>query len=139
MYSENNLIYVLTMLEAIEKIKIYCEEFDNPDDFLWSNQQLNFNDSVNLLIAVGEESKKIEEGLKQEFPEMKWKAIAGIRDKLSHDYRGVDPNIVWSVINNDLESLKETLMKMLLRIKYEKKSLEEVLNTPYYSHLHYLK
>ena len=39
MYSEKNLVYILTMLEAIEKIKIYTDEFDNPDALLWSNQQ----------------------------------------------------------------------------------------------------
>ncbi len=139
MYNENNLVYILTMLEAIEKIKIYTSEFDNPDDFLWSNQQLNFNGSVNLLIAIGEESKKIDDRLKEEFPIVKWKAISGMRDKLSHDYRCVDANIVWSVINNELDNLKKTLIKMLSKIDYERKILEKALNTQYYCHLRYLR
>jgi hypothetical protein len=53
MHDEKNLVYVLTILEAIEKIKIYSSDFENPDDFLWANQQLNFNGTVNLLIAIG--------------------------------------------------------------------------------------
>ncbi len=103
MYNENNLIYILTILEAVEKIKIYSKDYNNPDNFLWDSNQLNFNASVNLLIAIGEEVKKIDEKLKLEFPEIQWKAIAGIRDKIAHDYRGIDPNIVWNVIQNDLD------------------------------------
>ncbi|MCP5051230.1 MAG: DUF86 domain-containing protein [bacterium] len=139
MYEEKNLIYVLTILESIEKIKIYTHGFNNPDDFLWANQQLNFNGTVNLLIAIGEESKKIAKGLKEEFPSVEWKAIAGIRDKMSHDYRGIDPNIVWNVTQKELDNLKKALTQMLENIDYNKDNLEKALKTKYYSHLNYLR
>lgn len=138
MYDEKNLVYVLTILEAIEKIKIYSSEFESADDFLWSNQQLNFNGTVTLLIAIGEETKKIDVKLKEEFSGIDWKAIAGMRDKLSHDYRGIDPNIVWDVVKNKLDDLKNTLNQMLGRINYDKTALDEALKTDYYSHLSYL-
>lgn len=138
MYEESNLVYILTALEAIEKIKLYTADFVNADDFLWSNQQLNFNGTVNLLIAIGEESKKINSKLKEEFPVTDWKGIAGIRDKLSHDYRGIDPNIVWKVVRDELDNLKSVLAKMLARIKYDPEMLKAVLETKYYSHLDYL-
>ena len=138
MHDEKNLVYVLTILEAIEKIKIYSSDFENPDDFLWANQQLNFNGTVNLLIAIGEETKKIETKLKEKFPDIKWKPISGMRDKLSHDYRGIDPNIVWNVIRNELDILKKTMIQMLQEIRYDQKTLEEALKTSYYNHLSYL-
>ena len=138
MYDEKNLVFILTVLESIEKIKIYSDEFDNPDDFLWANSQLNFNGTVNLLIAIGEEVKKIDERLKGEFPEIKWKAIAGIRDKLAHDYRGIDPNIVWNVIQNDLDDLKKTVVNMLSKVDYNEKMLKDALKTKYYSHIDYI-
>ena len=139
MYDDKNLVYILTILESIEKIKIYCRDYEDSDEFLWANNQLNFNGTVNLLIAIGEESKKIESKLKKEFPKIKWKPIAGIRDKLAHDYRGIDPNIVWNVIQNDLDVLKDAMIQMLAKIKYNKKVLKEALNTKYYSHLSYIK
>lgn len=139
MYDERNLVYLLTMLEAIEKIKIYSSEFENADDFLWANQQLNFNGTVTLLIAIGEESKKIDAKLKEEFSDIDWKVIAGMRDKLSHDYRGIDPNIVWDVVQNKLDDLKDILIQMLGRVNYDKETLVEALKTNYYSHLSYLK
>lgn len=138
MYEESNLVYILTALEAIEKIKLYTTGFENADDFLWSNQQLNFNGTVNLLIAIGEETKKINNKLKGEFPGTDWKGIAGIRDKLSHDYRGIDPHIVWKVTQDDLDSLKTALIDMLARINYDPETLKTALKTRYYSHLSYL-
>ncbi|MCX6584542.1 MAG: DUF86 domain-containing protein [Candidatus Aminicenantes bacterium] len=139
MLDENNLVYILTILESIEKIKIYSNEFGNADDFLWANQQLNFNGTVNLLIAIGEESKKIDAKLKEEFLDIDWKAIAGIRDKMSHDYRGIDPHIVWNVIRTKLDDLKQAMIRMIERIDYDKETLAEALKTNYYSHLSYLK
>jgi len=139
MYNDTNLIYILTILEAIEKIKIYSDGFETADDFFWANQQLNFNGTLNLLIAIGEESKKIDAKLKQEFPDMKWKEIAGMRDRLAHDYRGIDPNIVWSVIGSELEKLKEIAIKMLERIDFKQELLLEAINTRFFAHLSYLK
>jgi uncharacterized protein with HEPN domain len=139
MHDEKNLIHVLTILEAIEKIKIYSSDFGNADDFLWSNQQLNFNGTVNLLIAIGEETKSLDTRLKEDFPDTRWKDIAGMRDKLSHDYRGIDPNIVWNVIRSEVDDLKNTMIRILSKIKYDPKTLSEILETDYYNHLNYLK
>lgn len=139
MFDEKNLVYVLTILENIEKIKIYSSDFDDAEDFLWGNQQLNFNGTVNLLIAIGEEVKKIDTALREEFTGIDWKAISGMRDKMSHDYRGIDPHIVWNVVQTKLDDLKQTLIQMIERIDYEKEMLSEALRTNYYCHLSYLK
>lgn len=56
MFSSKNLTYVLTMLEAIEKVLFYTEEFEDEESFFQANRQLNFNATTNLLIAIGEES-----------------------------------------------------------------------------------
>ena len=61
MFDSKNILYILTMLEAIEKIFIYSADFENEEEFYLANEQLNFNASVNLRIAIGEENKKIDE------------------------------------------------------------------------------
>jgi uncharacterized protein with HEPN domain len=58
MFSDKNLAYILTTLEAIEKINLYTKDFIDPEVFYEANDQLNFNATYNLLIVVGEESKK---------------------------------------------------------------------------------
>ena len=91
MFDEKNLLYLLNILERIEKISIYAKNIQSPQELLDANDQMNFNASNNLLIAIGEESKKIDSNLKSKFPEFPWSEVAGVRDKLAHDYRGVDP------------------------------------------------
>ena len=64
MYEKKNFTYILTILEAIEKIYIYTKEIENADDFYSFNEQLNFNACQTLFLVIGEESKKINEDLK---------------------------------------------------------------------------
>ena len=139
MYDEKNLIHILTMLECCEKAWIYTKDFDNPIDFIWANEQKELNATISLFIAIGEESKKIDKNLKEavEF-ELSWSDIAGLRDKISHDYRGVDGDILWIVIHQDLKKLKNALISMVDLINPQKELIEEFLNTPYYKHLGYL-
>lgn len=139
MYSERNLIYILTILECIEKTWIYTQEFDNPTDFIWANEQKELNATISLFIAIGEESKKIEQALKDSVKsDFLWKDIAGLRDKISHDYRGVNADILWSVIHTDLSKFKITLIEMTRLINPPKELLKEFLSTPHYKHIQYL-
>lgn len=139
MYSEKNLIYILTILECIEKTWIYTKYFDNPNDLIWSNEQIELNATISLFIAIGEESKKIEYLLKESVScDFSWKDIAGLRDKISHDYRGVDADILWTVIHKDLPKLKTALVEMTDKINPPKELLKEFLSTPHYKHLQYL-
>ncbi|MDF1532437.1 MAG: DUF86 domain-containing protein [ANME-2 cluster archaeon] len=55
---------------------------------------------------IGEASKNLSETLKAKYPEIEWKKIAGMRDKLIHAYFGIDWEIVWDVIVNRLPKLE---------------------------------
>ena len=138
MFDIKNLTYIFTMLEAIEKIFIYSSNFEDEEDFYHANKQLNFNASVNLLIAIGEENKKIDENLKIS-KEINWKNISALRDKISHNYRGIDEYIVWDIIKNYLPKLKIALIKMIPKIEDYKIYLKEALNSEYYEDLKYLE
>jgi uncharacterized protein with HEPN domain len=139
MYDTKNLIYLLTMLECCEKAWIYTKEFSNPNNFIWANEQKELNATISLFIAIGEESKKIDKSLKDSINfELSWSDIVGLRDKISHDYRGVDANILWSVIHKDLPKLKFALIDMINLVNPPKELLIDILNSPYYKHLDYL-
>lgn len=138
MFSSKNILHILTILEAIEKIKIYSDEFEDEEEFYYANKQLNFNATVNLLIACGEENKKIDSGLKTS-KIINWKNLSAMRDKISHDYRGVDETIVWSVIQEYLPKLKEALVEMIPKIDNYKTYLKEALSSEYYEDLIYLR
>ena len=112
MFDSKNMLHILTILEAIEKIFIYSKGFKDEEEFYYANRQLNFNATVNLLIAIGEENKKIDKNLKTS-PLINWKNLSAMRDKISHDYRGVDESIVWSVIQDYLPKLKIALIEII--------------------------
>lgn len=86
MFSSRNLVYICTILECIEKIFIYVGGFSKASEFEWANDQLNFNATWGLLLVVGEESKKIDVGLKNLYSTIPWQQIAGMRNYLAHDY-----------------------------------------------------
>lgn len=54
---------------------------------------------VRSIEIIGEATKNIPDELKQKYSHIEWKAIAGMRDRLIHDYFGIDYDIVWDVVH----------------------------------------
>jgi uncharacterized protein with HEPN domain len=129
------------MLECIEKFFLYSAHFDSVEDFVWHNDQLNYNASWSLLLAIGEESKRLSTSLKEGFPMIPWHSIAGMRNFPARDYRGIDFDLVYEVIHTNLPELKNVLIQiqMVDRIGYSESLLSEALKSPYYQHIQYLR
>jgi uncharacterized protein with HEPN domain len=62
---------------------------------------------------MGEALKKIPSKIREKYPEIPWKYIAGMRDKLIHEYHGVDLGIVWEVIKKEIPPLKPKFERIL--------------------------
>ncbi len=60
----------------------------------------------NALMRIGENTKKIPADIKFKWNTIEWKKIAGMRDKLIHDYLGTDYSIVWDTVRNEIPKLK---------------------------------
>lgn len=133
-YSEKNILYILTVLEAIEKIQLYVDGYTNATDFFAANNQMTFNAVSHLLLAVGEESKKIEEVLKEEMGLINWEEIAGMRNRIAHDYRGIDKEVVFEVVQKDLPILKQVLLMMIKFVEPDSSKLKEILISEWYQH-----
>jgi len=68
---------------------------------------------VRSIEIIGEAAKKIPPDFKQKYPHIEWRAMAGMRDKLIHDYFGIDYEIVWDVVTNKIPTLRVKIKEVL--------------------------
>jgi uncharacterized protein with HEPN domain len=70
---------------------------------------------VRSLEIIGEATKKIPADIKEQWRDVPWRNIAGMRDKLIHDYIGINYSIVWDVIRNKLPEITPIIAQIIKR------------------------
>jgi uncharacterized protein with HEPN domain len=68
---------------------------------------------VRSLEIIGEAAKKVPEDFRSLHPAVEWRAMSGMRDRLIHDYFGVDYELVWDVVQNRIRELRHQIALML--------------------------
>ncbi len=108
---KGDTLYLGHIVEAIDRILDYAgagEEAFRTD--------LKTQDAIIRNFQVmGEAVKKVSDATRAAYPTVPWKDIAGMRDRVVHDYFGVSLTIVWDVIANHLPPLREQMQRVLLR------------------------
>ncbi|MBW4519441.1 MAG: DUF86 domain-containing protein [Scytolyngbya sp. HA4215-MV1] len=72
---------------------------------------------VRSIEVIGEAVKQLPDGLRQKYNAVEWRAMAGMRDRLIHNYFGVDYDIVWDVVVNKIPVL-EAEIRLILEQEY---------------------
>ena len=124
---KNDLMYLINILEYIGKIWKYTEGINDADELFDKNEQMNFNASLTLLANIGENISKISDTLKNENKNINWQEIKDFRNKIVHDYGGIDLVIVYEIITNDLGILKQEI-EIIIKERTEQKifDIEEI-------------
>ncbi|HKL31476.1 MAG TPA: HepT-like ribonuclease domain-containing protein [Tangfeifania sp.] len=102
---------LLSLIETIRKIEIYTKDYNSAEEF--NNSTRDFDASMMNFIVIGENVGKLSENIKKQYPQINWNKIYGFRNIIAHHYFGINVDIVWEIINNDLPTLKAHLEKML--------------------------
>ena len=63
---------------------------------------------------IGEAVKNIHFQIKEKYPKIEWKKIAGLRDILTHEYFSIDLEVLWDITQNKLPILKKQILTLLL-------------------------
>ena len=68
---------------------------------------------VRSLEVIGEAAKKVPDDFRAQHPSVEWRAMAGMRDRLIHDYFGVDYELVWDAVQTRVPALRRQLASIL--------------------------
>ncbi|MFA6923172.1 MAG: DUF86 domain-containing protein [Bacteroidales bacterium] len=113
--------YILHILEECTFIISTTKDVDK-NDFL--KNEIMKRAIVRSIEIIGEATKKTDIDFKKKWNEIEWKQLAGMRDKLIHDYFGINYNIVWDVAKNKIPQLKIDIEKIIKNEeKYNQKNL----------------
>jgi uncharacterized protein with HEPN domain len=99
-------VYLLDMLDACLKASSFISGISF--EGFARDEKTQFA-VIRALEIIGEASKKIPQVFKDQTPEIPWRSIAGMRDKMIHDYMGVNQAVVWKTVIEDLPPLIEQL------------------------------
>lgn len=108
------IIYIEHISVCISRIKEYTEGIDE-DGFLKNN--LIQDAVIRNFEIIGEATKKLNDDFRLKYSEIEWKKIAGMRDKLIHDYISVDLWAVWGVVENIIPTLDTQIEEILRKEK----------------------
>lgn len=108
--SRSDRVYLQDILESIEMILSYM---GSKTEFEFVNDLMLQDAVVRRFEIIGEASSKLSEIIKTNNPEIQWRLMKGMRNKLIHEYFGVSPVTIYSTIQQDIPILKEQLEKIV--------------------------
>ncbi|APF17695.1 protein of unknown function DUF86 [Caldithrix abyssi DSM 13497] len=104
------LDYLNDILDSIIKIKSFLKDVDYP---IFQKDVKTQYAVIRALEIIGEASKKIPQEVKDNYSWIPWRFMAGMRDKLIHDYFGIDIQVIWNTATKDILKLEEEIKNMV--------------------------
>jgi uncharacterized protein with HEPN domain len=106
---KDDTIYIEHILQSIKNILDYTKDISKAE---FAKTTLIQDAVIRNFEVIGEATKKVSSDFKQIHHEVPWKEMAGMRDKLIHDYIGVDIQVIWETVEKDLPVLLKLLKEV---------------------------
>ncbi len=103
-------LYLADIICSIDKIQKYTDGITY-DDLLADDK--TFDAVIHNLQIIGEATKQIPKAIRQKYPQIEWRKIAGLRDIIAHAYFNVNPKIVWNILTTKLKPLRDCVALIL--------------------------
>jgi len=110
-------LYVRDILEAIKAIEKFVEGMDFES---FKEDDKTSSAVIRKFEIIGEATKNIPQSIKEKYPHIPWKEMAGFRDRLIHFYFGIKYDIVWDTIKLRLPELRNNIEKVLKDLEGER-------------------
>jgi uncharacterized protein with HEPN domain len=104
------LDYVQDILDSIDEIESFISGMDH-DEF--NEDRKTVNAVIRSLEVIGEAAKKVPKEITDRYNKVPWKKMCAMRDKLIHEYFGVDEDIVWKVATEEIPPIKPFIQQIL--------------------------
>jgi len=109
---KNDLTYIEHINECIDKIKRFTSQLTQEN---FNSNELVQDAVIRNIEIIGEAAKQISYQFREQYTDIPWKEITGMRDKLIHNYMGVDTEIVWNTVRTDIPILEKLFQKNELK------------------------
>jgi len=96
------------ILEAIDKIERYTKDMDFAG---WLEDEKTVDAVIRNIEVIGEASSHLPDEVLQRYKDIPWRLMKGIRNILAHEYFGVDLEIIWKTVKEDLPAIKKLLFE----------------------------
>jgi len=106
---KNDKFLIESILKNIGNIERFIKRIDYAEFIKDTEKQFAV---YKALENIGEAVKNLSKSLKQKYPFIEWREIAGMRDKLSHEYFSIKVERVWETVKRDVPKFKETIFKI---------------------------
>jgi uncharacterized protein with HEPN domain len=106
---KDDIAYIDHILLCISKIQEYTKDLQKTD---FDKNEMLQDAVIRNVEIIGEATKKISADLKSQNGEIPWKEMSGMKDKLIHDYLGVDIDVVWRTVQEDIPLIKSLIQNI---------------------------
>ena len=108
--SRDESLYLADIQESCEKVLRFTMGMTYKN---FVHDDLHFDAVLRNLEIIGEAVKNISEAMRQKYPNVKWRKIAGFRDIVAHEYFGINEETVWDIVENEIPALLAIVKIML--------------------------
>ncbi len=102
MSERNDIDLIRDIAESVARISLYTLNMEYEE---FRKDKKTQDAVIRNIEIMGEATKKLSEDMRKDYPNIPWKNIAGTRDKLIHNYFGVNIDIIWSIVQIEIPSL----------------------------------